>query len=655
MASAHPSPENRARLLRRELKRLDPPRRVLDLSLLQPMLAEHADEPFSAPGWLFELKHDGFRLLAAREGGSARLRYRSGAGTSAFPDVESAVAGLPLDLVLDGELVVLDAAGRSSFQGLQKRVQLRRTPDVERAARERPAVVFAFDLLSLDGRDLRALPLVERKRLLRDVLPPAGPIRYSDHVEEDGLRLFAEVRRMGLEGMVAKRKDAPYAAGRSPQWLKIRVDRRADLAVVGFTLPRDAREGFGALHLARWDGTAFVYAGRVGSGFDDAELMRVRREIEPARIPRPPCRGPLPPGRGHAWVEPALVCEVRYKEVTEEGLLRQPVFVRFRPDKAPLECAGTASAAGPASPAPATAARVSNAAKVFWPREGYTKGDLVEYYRSVSAWLLPYLRDRPLVLTRYPDGIEGKSFYQKDAPGFARDVLRTVAVWSDASQRTIDYFVCPDVEGLVFLANLGSIPLHVWPSRVGALDRPDWSILDLDPKGAPFAHVVTLARAIKRLCDELGLPAFVKTSGASGLHVLLPLGGQCTFEQSRSLAHLMAWTLVREYPALATIDRPLHLRRGRVYIDYLQNAHGQLLVAPFSVRPLPGAPVSTPLRWSEVAAELDPARFTIRTVPPRLARLRQDPLMGVLSVRPDLVSAIATLERRLQRAGARRP
>jgi bifunctional non-homologous end joining protein LigD len=604
------------------------------------MLAEHSDRPFSAPGWVFELKHDGFRLLAARHGRDIRLQYRSGAPSSVFPEIERALASLRVDLVLDGEVVVLDQAGRPSFQGLQKRVQLRRAADIERAARRYPATVFAFDLLALDDHDLRELPLRDRKRLLREVLPATGPLRYADHVEEHGGAFFAEVQRLGLEGIVAKRADSRYVPGRSPHWLKLRVDRTAELAVVGFTLPRESRRGFGALHLAAWDGSAFVYTGRVGSGFDDAELARVRRHLEAARVPRPPCRGPAPAGGAHVWVEPVLVCEVRYKETTEEGLLRQPVFLRFRPDKAPVECGPLAPRPAAAAPAPA----LSNVSKVFWPREGYTKGDLIEYYRAVGPWLLPYLRDRPLVLTRYPDGIEGKSFYQKDAPEFAQGLLRTVQVWSEASQRTIDYLVCDDVEALVFLANLGTIPLHLWPSRVGALDRPDWCILDLDPKGAPFAHVVTLARAIQRLCGRLGLPSFPKTSGASGLHVLVPLGGQCSFEQSRSLAHLIAWTLVREHPRLATIDRPLRDRGGKVYVDYLQNAHGQLLVAPFSVRPLPGAPVSTPLRWSEVGPSLDPARFTMRTLLPRLRRQRADPLRPVLTARPDLVSAIAALQ-----------
>jgi bifunctional non-homologous end joining protein LigD len=301
----------------------------------------------------------------------------------------------------------------------------------------------------------------------------------------------------------------------------------------------------------------------------------------------------------------------------------------------------------PQAPLPPAPARLTNPDKLFWPDEGYTKGDLVAYYRAVARWLLPYLRDRPLVLTRYPDGIAGKSFFQKDRLGQGLAGLRAVALWSEASRRSIEYYLCDDEEGLAALANLGSIVLHVWSSRVAAVDRPDWCILDLDPKGASFADVVALAQAARRLCDELGLPCFAKTSGASGLHVLVGLGAQCTFEQSRSLAHLMAWTLVREHGQRATIDRPLRARQGKVYVDYLQNGHGQLLAAPFSVRPLPGAPVSTPLRWSEVKPGLDPARFTLRTVVPRLRRAGEDPLRGVLDARPDLVAALSALQRRL--------
>ena len=314
--------------------------------------------------------------------------------------------------------------------------------------------------------------------------------------------------------------------------------------------------------------------------------------------------------------------------------------------KAPAGPAGAAAAPEPAGPAPRQVV-FSNLGKVFWPAEGYTKGDLIEYYRGISPWLLPYLKDRPVVLTRYPDGIEGKSFYQKDAPVFVPEWIRTQRMWSEQTQREIDYFICDDLESLLYLANLAAIPLHVWASRAPTLDRPDWCVLDLDPKGAPFEHVVRVAKAARALCEEIELPAFVKTSGSSGLHVLLPLGRQCTYEESRSLGELLARVLVSGLPEIATITRAVSRRGGKVYVDYLQNVSGQLLAAPFSVRPLPGAPVSTPLEWREVTDRLDIRAFTIRTVPARMRKRKTDPVVGVLDQAPDLGRALERLAERV--------
>jgi bifunctional non-homologous end joining protein LigD len=320
----------------------------------------------------------------------------------------------------------------------------------------------------------------------------------------------------------------------------------------------------------------------------------------------------------------------------------------MRDDKPPRECA--APAARGAAPEPPrtepqapTEPELTNPMKVFWPDEGYTKGDLVEFYRGIAAWILPYLKDRPVVLTRYPDGILGKSFFQKDAPEWAPDWIRTVRIWSEQTEREIDYFVCDDARSLVFLANLGTIPLHVWSSRVQDLTKPDWCILDLDPKGAPFADVIRVARAIRELCAKAGLDAYVKTSGSTGLHVLLPLGAQTTHEQSRSLGELIARIVAGRLPDIATTERVLSAREGRVYIDYVQNGYGSLLAAPFCVRPLKGAPVSTPLAWSEVKKGLTVEQFTIRTVPTRLRRRKKDPMLGVLEKKPDLGSVLARL------------
>jgi len=648
--------------LEQELKRLKAPRRAVRVAETALMLAETRLEPFTKPGWLFELKLDGYRLRAARERGEPRLISRNGHDiTAAFPEIARAVAALPCDdCVLDGEVVVQDEAGRPSFQRLQNRARLSRALEVRRAAVESPATLYLFDILAFQGFDLRPLPLATRKGLLERIVPTAGALRYLEHFETQGEALYAQVAELGLEGIVAKKADSPYRAGRSADWLKIRADRTGDFVVVGFTVPKGSRGGFGALDLGAFADGKLRYAGRVGSGFTAAELDRVAATLEASVRPTPPFEGAVPSDKGHRWVEPRLVCEVRYKEWTEDGLLRQPVFVRFRDDKPVAECvlpvASTAEpeggeaepAAPPAPRPPARDVQFTNLDKVFWPKERYTKGDLINYYRAIAPWLLPYLQDRPVVLTRYPDGIEGKSFFQKDAPGFAPAWIRTERMWSEDTQREIDYFVCDDEASLLYLINMGTIPLHVWGSRIATLERPDWCILDLDPKEAPFTHVVTVARAIHALCDEIGLPSFVKTSGSTGLHVLLPLGHQCTYEQARSLGGLLARVIAGELPDLATITRQVGKRGPRVYVDYVQNGHGRLLVAPFSARPLPGAPVSMPLEWREVGPKLDMHRYTIRTAPALLERVKRDPLRPMLDEKPDLVHALERLHARLK-------
>mgnify|MGYP002624155431 FL=1 len=487
------------------------------------------------------------------------------------------------------------------------------------------------------------------------VLPPAGTLRYSDHVEARGVDLFAQVEQMGLEGLVAKKADGPYRAGRSDEWLKIKADRTGDFVIVGWTAPKRGRAGLGALHLGAYDSGELVYAGRVGTGFTDRQLTELRERLEPMEREAPPCTGPVPATRGHHWVTPELVCEVRYKERTDDGLLRHPAFLRVRDDKKPRECLAPESRRIAAEPAPELAPAKddrrftpTNLDKVFWPAEGYTKGDLLDYYRAIGPWLLPYLKDRPVVLTRYPDGIEGKSFFQKDAPSWVPDWIRTERIWSEQTSREIDYFLCDDVESLVFLANLGTIPLHIWSSRVTDLARPDWCVIDLDPKGAPFADVVAVALAVKALCDEIGLPAYAKTSGSTGLHVMVPLAGQCTYEQSRTLGELVSRVIEAELPEIATTKRVIEKREGRVYLDYVQNGHGRLIAAPYSARPVPGAKVSAPLRWSDVTPELSLDAFTMKTLPAWMEALEDgDPLLPVLTEAPDLVAALGRLAAKL--------
>ncbi|MDX1385850.1 MAG: DNA ligase D, partial [Thermoanaerobaculia bacterium] len=509
-------------------------------------------------------------------------------------------------LVLDGEVVVLDDEARPSFQRLQQRARLTRWRDIERAAVRLPAFYFVFDLLGFEDFDLRSLALEDRKALLRRVLPAAGPVRYADHVAERGAELYERVLETGLEGVVAKKADSPYRGGRSATWQKVRAARSGDFAVVGFTEPKGSRVGLGALHLAVLSGAQMLYAGRVGTGFDDALLAELRQRLEPARRPEPPFSGEAPRGREHVWVEPRLVAEVRYIEWTAAGQLRHPVFVRLRDDKQVAECVRDDLPPEPEEGTvvelrdPVPEVQISRPQKVFWPEEGYTKGDLVAYYRAIAPHILPYLRDRPVVLDRYPDGIEGKSFFQKNIPDFTPSWIRTESVWSEEGGKETRYFICDTAETLLYLINLGTIPLHLWSSRIRNLQAPDWSILDLDAKQAPFSSAVRVARAIGSLCRDIELPAFVKTSGATGLHVLIPLGGACTHGQSRQIAELVARVVVDELRDIASLARTPRARQGKIYVDTIQNGYGKLLVSPFCVRPRPGAPVSMPLRWSEL-------------------------------------------------------
>ena len=654
----------------------------------QVMLATVREEPFTKEGWVFEIKYDGYRLIANQAEGEPVLWSRNGNDiTATFPDIARAVRGLPYDrVVLDGEVVVHDEAGLPSFSLLQRRGRLQRSSAIARAALDLPAVFYAFDLLAFGGLDLRDLPLLARKALLREVLPTVGPVRFSDHIATQGEAMYKQITAMRLEGLVAKKADSRYRSGRSTSWYKIRAVRTDDFVVVGYTDPKGGRSGFGALHLAQYaygndyanDGE-LIYAGSVGTGFSDDmldEIMESLRTLEAAldgdpgapggKANHPTLAGSVPKGPSHHWIRPELVAEVRYKEFTSAGVIRHPSFVGMRDDKSPEECVrqgedgggdrgGGEGAQGEPRPDPMPVTvdvvdrtvHFTNLDKVLWPETGHTKGDLIEYYRTVWEWIEPYLRDRCLVLTRYPDGIDGKSFYQKNAPDWAPEWVRTESVWSESSEKPIDYFVVEDVETLLYVANSAAIPLHVWSSRVATIDRPDWCILDLDPKGAPFGDVVKVARVIRGVCEDIELPTYVKTSGSSGLHVLVPLGRQCDYEQSRQLGHLLAQVVVSELPEIATITRTIRDREGKVYVDFLQNRRAQLLVVPFSVRPVPEAAVSTPLKWSEVTKSLDIRKHTIKTVPARMKRLKGgDPFSGVLEDRPDLIGALERLARR---------
>jgi bifunctional non-homologous end joining protein LigD len=639
------------------------PRRNVAADSVDIMLAETRTQPFDHKDWVFELKYDGYRILVERVGNDVRLLSRNGNDyTVSFPEIAEAVAALPYDrFVIDGEVVVHDEAGMPSFQRLQKRARLKRSPDVRRAASELPATLYVFDILAFGAHDLRPLPLLKRKEALRMLLPSIGVLRFSDHIAERGIEFFKLAESMRLEGIIGKKADAPYRAGRSKDWVKLRASLTDDFVVIGFKSSKSGRNAYGSLHVAQYDGDRLIYAGSVGTGLTQKHIDQLATQLE-GRYRDTPAADNVPPAKDDRWVEPHAVIEARYLEWTEAGQLRHPVFLRVRDDKPASECvrarqAGADEAAEPDVAKPKTSAtkqkkkqetravRFTNLDKVLWPEHGYTKGDLIEYYRAVSPWLLRYLRERPVVQTRFPDGIHGKSFFQKDAPEWAPEWLRTETIWSEGSERELRYFVADDVHSLEYLANAASIPLHIWSSRVGSIERPDWCSLDLDPKDASFADVVRVALVLHELCDQIGLQNYVKTSGSSGLHVLVPFGRLCTHEQGRMIGELLAREVVKRVPDIATTMRVISQREGKVYIDFLQNGHGKLLVAPYCVRPVEGAPVSAPLLWSEVATIKSSREHTIRTMPDRLNAMKEDPMVNVLTDVPDLVAVLAALSR----------
>lgn len=631
---------------------------------VKPMLATLVDQPFDREGWVFEPKWDGYRAIAEIRGKHVKLYSRNQKSFEAkFVPIVRALEEFGHDAVLDGEIVVVDDQGRSQFQLLQ---------NYARHGTGR-LLYYVFDILYLDGRDLRALPLVRRKEILATVVGNEGLVRPGEHVEGHGIALFEAARAHGLEGIIAKDGQSVYAEGaRGRDWLKIKTHKRQEAVIAGFTEPRGSRKALGALILGVYEGDDLVYIGHTGGGLDGKGLADARARLEP--LVRRACPFRTRP-RANApvhWVEPKLVCEITFQEWTESGIARQPIFVGFREDKAASEVHRELSGPIPevkpskAKPSkarssgakPARRARsglaLTNEEKVYWPDEGYTKGDLIAYYRRVAPVILPYLRDRPQSLHRHPDGITGESFFQKDVGRRPPpDWVETARIDSESNGGSIEYIVCQDENTLLYLANLGCIELNPWNSRVGSLDNPDYLAIDLDPEAIPFARVVDAALAVRRVLDGAGAECLCKTSGKSGLHIYVPLGAHYPYDQAKPFAEIVANLVHGLLPDSTSVVRSPARRQHRVYLDFLQNRRGQTLAAPYCVRPEPGATVSTPLKWSEVKRGLDPARFTIRSVPARIDKVG-DLWAPVLGAGINLADCLDRLASRAPRAGGGR-
>jgi bifunctional non-homologous end joining protein LigD len=614
----------------------------------KPQLCVTLEDPPDGPTWVSEVKFDGYRLLARIEAGVVRLMTRNGHDwTERMPHLARALAGLNVQAaMIDGELVALDSDGVPSFADLQAALS---------AGRDKALVYYAFDLLHLDGWDLRQATLLDRKTLLRALGPWDGALRYSDHQAGRSAAFLALVAKRGLEGIVVKRADAPYRAGRGPAWAKIKCLGREEFVVLGWTPPAGRRIGLGALQVGHYDKKGGLhYAGGVGTGFTDTTLADLRRRLDSLAAPAPPdlIVDGEPVDRAVRWVRPELVAEIEFAAWSGGGRLRHAVFLGLRDDKAaadvvqarpamtqektvtqpkqPARKSRIVVAAAPRQEATMVAGvALSHATRALWP--GITKLDLAQYWQSVADAALGGIARRPLAILRCPDGIAGEQFFQKNRGGFLPEQIR------DGMAMKQPFLAIDDVTGLVALAQMSAIELHCWGAAEDDPQHPDRLVFDLDPgEGVDWGEVIQAAHDLKDRLARLRLASFCRTSGGKGLHLVVPVGGTAEWPAVKSFCRAFAETMSAEEPKRFLAHTRIADRRGRILIDWLRNGPGATAIASFSPRARPGAAVATTLAWREVTARLDPQAFTVLTIPARLRRLRRDPWEGFDGLRQNL-------------------
>ena len=627
-------------------------------------LAKLADKPFSDPSWLFEIKWDGIRTVAYVENEKVHLFSRSKREvTTEFPEFQDLARHLRAGTaILDGEIVTLDENGGSDFQKLQNRFGVSKPS--QKLITAVPLTYYFFDVLYCNGFDVRKTPLLQRKELLRQVLRGDDRVRFSEHQLEKGKELYAVAKEQALEGIVGKQIDSPYTGNRTGFWLKFKIVNELDAVVVGWTAPRRTRQYFGALVLALYDDKKELqFIGSAGTGFDQKTQNELLAQLEELRVAGSPLRDP-PKLREHVeWVRPAMVARIKFANWTEDHHLRAPVFLGIRKDRTPEEC--TFEAARPeradkaetklAKKVPAVQVRPSQSKaqaqdtgfeelahgtseslrlqvdgrllslthlnKIYFPESGIRKRDLIAYYYRIADHILPFLKDRPLVMRRYPNGIREKSFFQKEAPESIPDWIKRARVYSDERGGEMDYVMAQDRPSLLFLTNLGCIDHNPWSSRYDNQDYPDYVFFDLDPTPeTPFTTVLRVARSIYKILVSTRLTCFMKTSGATGFHIYVPLQPIYKYAQTRTFAEIISQIVATELPRDTTLERSIRKRPpGRVLLDALQNAKGKPLAAVYSARAHPGATVSTPVTAEELTSgSIDPDAWTIKTLASRL-------------------------------------
>jgi bifunctional non-homologous end joining protein LigD len=596
---------------------------------------------------LHEVKYDGYRMLARVDDGDVEILSRNGkVWTPVLTGLAKALARLPLESAwLDGEVVVMDEKGNTSFNALQNAL----------GGSGAPLTYILFDVIHLNGYDLTGVPLVERKRMLGRVLAdvdPGGPLRFSPDVQGNGPEFFEQACALGLEGAICKRANSPYrTATRSREWIKVKCAQRQEMVIGGYTDPQGSRTGFGALLLGVYDNGELRYAGKVGTGFDTKTLSSIYKLLKAREQDRPAFVNP-PRGydaKGAHWVRPDLVAEVSFTEWSPEGALRHPSFQGLREDKvatdvkrerpstpaasdAGADTAGKSRATGGKAPTIVAGIAISNPDKPYFPELPFTKSDLARYYEAVAPWILPHLKNRPLSLVRCPEGWNGQCFYQKNADRAVNAAVSRVEV--PESNGTATYMAANSAAALVGLVQWGVIELHPWGSRTPKLDKPDQLIIDFDPdEGLKWETLVEAVQLLRTMLDDLGLVGFLKTTGGKGLHVVLPIRPTLTWDEAKgftgAIAALLAGTLPDRFTAVMSKER----RKGRIFIDYLRNAQGATAIAPYAVRARAGAPVSMPIAWDELTRDVRADFFNVTNALQRLERMKSNPWADFLATK----------------------
>lgn len=662
---------------------------------ISPMLATLVDKPFDEPGWLYEIKWDGYRALSLCNKQEINIISRNNKSfNEKFYPVYEAVKKWGIYGIVDGEIAVLNDKGVSHFGSLQN----------WRSEADGELIYYVFDLLWLDGQDLTGLPLTQRRELLKERLPAEGIIRMSDSFEAAPTEFMEAAANMGLEGIIAKKADSMYYPGaRTREWLKIKVNKRHEVVIGGYTVNEGTSKLFSSLLVGVYENGKLEYTGKIGTGFNDKmqrEMMEKFKSLQTKTVPftsepdvnKPSRFRPNPPHATVYWLKPELVCEVSYTEVTSDGVMRHPSFEGMREDKkakdvmretavktkeAVQSAAVPPTKKSPAKKSPAKKSsttelikpvsakerktllnpteetqvkkidgnelKFSNLSKIYWPDEKYTKRDLINYYYQVAPYILPYLKDRPQSLNRYPNGINGQSFYQKDVKGKAPDWIDTMPYTTSEDEDKL-YMLCNKESDLLYMVNLGCIEIHPWSSTATRPDNPDWCLIDLDPGSkSTFDHVIKTAQEVKKVLDEIKIKGYCKTSGSTGIHIYIPLLPKYSYDESQLFGRWVATQVNERLPDITSLERIVKARRGKLYIDFLQNRPGATLAAPYSARPKPGASVSMPLHWEEVKKGLKIKDFTIKNSIQRV-RSEGDIFKPVLAKGVDLHKLLKSLE-----------